>query len=150
IMPAAHFVFLDIIDGFEDRFPGEPFFVKKFSFANALSPKDLAPIVSSAHARREQADRILNLTSQNILPLGFAAHMTGAPIPDVMAALSRATDPAIRIHVEWGDRDGQTESRSAAAESRTLVLTRSSLHMAEHLRILEILRSAYELIAPRS
>lgn len=150
ILPAVVYLFRDVMAHFEERFPGEPFFVHMMKLPDENSVKFLAPIISSLQARKERAEAIFKMYQENTLPLGFVAGMLDATIPDVMQTLMvRAADRG-PLRVEWFDAEGQEESRSVARQAPCVVLTRSALETLIELGLLDSVAKAYEWCAPQS
>lgn len=148
VLPAVIYVWRDIMENYKTRFPTEPFFVQMFRMSEEPSVRDFAPIVSSLHARREQANKVFQLYRENILPLAFVGSMLGVDIVDVMSgAMTEELGP---LAVEWFDGEGQEASRAAARAATKVVLTASALRTAGDLGLFEILRPLYSWVAPQS
>ncbi|HEU0077507.1 MAG TPA: hypothetical protein VFQ76_07640, partial [Longimicrobiaceae bacterium] len=78
------------------------------------------------------------------------AKMLGVSIPEVMEGIT--SDPSVggELIVEWSDADGQANSRQAVLSANEIVLTRSALHTAQQLGLLDALAAEFALVAPRS
>lgn len=150
ILPAVVYVFRDVIARYEERFPGEPFFVHMIKLPDENSVKFLAPIISSLQARKARAEEIFRLYRENTLPVGFVAGMLGATVPDVMMAATTPGAGLGPLRVEWFDAKGQDESRDVARHAKEIVLTRSALQTFSDLDLLDVMRDAYVWLAPQS
>ena len=150
ILPAVQYAVQDAMLHYEDRFPGEPFFMAGFHIGDGTSVKDFAPIIASLQAKKELAEEVFTRYRERTLPLGTITSMLGGTIPDAMAQASMDPAKSGPLLVEWSNREGQEESRAAGVEATEVVLTRSALHTASSLGLLGRLRDAYTLVAPRS
>jgi tetratricopeptide (TPR) repeat protein len=148
ILPAVVYVFRDIMTEYEKRFEGEPFYVQTFKMSEQPSVKDFSPIVSQLHARRTLAEDVFKVYRDDILPLGFAASMLGIGVADVMAgAMTEELGP---LAVEWFDIEGHEASRAVARAASDVVLTRSGIETLFDLKLLDLVRAQFTLIAPHS
>jgi tetratricopeptide (TPR) repeat protein len=148
ILPAIVYVWRDIVEHYELRFPGEPFFVQMFKMSDEPSVKDLAPVISSLNARRAHAESVFKIYRESVMPLGFVASMLGLGICEVMAgAMTNDLGP---LAVEWFDAEGQEESRSAARVATQVVITRSALETLAELDLLDQVRRQFEFLAPHT
>lgn len=150
IVPAALRAVHDAMANFADRFPQEPFFASAFKVGDFTKVGDFAPFLATIEARKKRAHDVFALYEQHTLPLGAAAQQLGVSIPDVMATLASSDDLARHLLVEWSDRDGQTESVSAAQSAKIVVLTRSALATAFDLDLLPLVLQSYTIVVPRS
>jgi tetratricopeptide (TPR) repeat protein len=150
IMPASQRVVQDVMEHYEDRFPGAPFFLTGFKVGETPGIKDFAPIIASLQEQKEHTEKILNLYREHLLPLGFVASCLGRSIPAVMSYLSNAKQGESMILAEWADLEGQQQSRKAILEAGEIILSESSLHTAQYLGILDLLISRYTLVIARS
>jgi tetratricopeptide (TPR) repeat protein len=150
IKPAILHVAQDAMLHYEDRFPGQPFFMKGFSIGDGTSVKDLAPIIASLEERKAHVLEIFKLYREQTFPIGFVVKTLGGSIAEAMDLA--ITDPTGYgpLAVEWSDQAGQYESRAAATDATVIVLTRSALKTAHDLKLLDLLAEAYRLIAPLS
>jgi tetratricopeptide (TPR) repeat protein len=150
ILPAAVHAAQDIIAHYEERFPGEPFFVAQVHVGTGEKPRDFAGLIASLSDRKEAVRRMLAAYQANALPLGFVARNVGASIADLMDGLS--TDAAMPgpLFVNWSDAESQGKALEAARTAASIVLSRSGLKTASDLGLLEALAAQYSLIAPRS
>jgi tetratricopeptide (TPR) repeat protein len=148
ILPAIVHVVRDIIDRYEARFPNDPF-VQGFRVGTTDTIRDFAPMIRALEARREHVEKALEVTQRQTLPLGFAAHIAGVGVAEVMEGLR--TTPSLRpLFVEWANAQGQAQSRETARGAETIVLTRSALETAAQLEMLKTLQEQFVLIAPRA
>jgi len=151
IVPAAAHAAHDVLKRFQERFPGEPFFVRAFQFSTNEPGdlRDFVPFIASIEEKRKYITDVLSLYRAQVLPLGAIAHWVGGSVGDLMAQLTR--DPSGgELLVEWVDGPGQERSRAAAREATKVVVTRSALVTAAELGILDELGRSYGLVAPAS
>ncbi|HSW82895.1 MAG TPA: tetratricopeptide repeat protein [Usitatibacter sp.] len=146
IIPAVVYSGRDVIEHFEERFPGAPFFVKSVRIGNLDQPKDFAPLVASVHERRAFVEETIRTYRDQVLPLGFVQKAAGGSIPEVMAAVASGDG----LLAEWPDLDRQSSGRAIASAARSMVLTRSALHTIQTLGLLDQLPGLFELNAPVS
>lgn len=150
ILPAAVYVFRDVISHYEERFPSEPFFVKMMKLSDESSVKFLAPLIGPLHARKDRIEGILRLYREQILPLGLVARLLSTSIPDLMQSVTIGDAEFERFSVEWFDMEGQDESIDAARHATEVVITRSVLKTLLDLGLLEVVADTYTWIAPHS
>jgi tetratricopeptide (TPR) repeat protein len=148
IVPAVLHYAQDAAFNYEDRFPGQPFFITTFHFGDGGSISSFAGIISSLESRKNHVAEVLEVCRKQVLPIGFAAVQLGVSIPDMMDHICTEAKQSEPLQAEWSDLEGQEESRSAASEATTLVLTRSGIKTAQDLGFLDQLASAFELLAP--
>ncbi len=150
IVPAVVHVFRDIMLHYEERFPGEPFFITGFKVGNDRSVRAFAPVIASLEARKASVAEVFALYREHLAPLGMIAEMLGATIPDVMS--STMSDPSLAgpLMVEWSDANGQEWSRAAAFAARETVIAPAALKIASDLGLLDLLATEFEVVAPRS
>lgn len=148
ILPAIVYVFRDIMAGYEKRFEGERFYVRMFRMTDEPSVTDLAPLLSSLHARRSQAESVFKIYRERVLPLGLVAGMLDVGVAEVMACAT--TEELGPLAVEWFDAEGQDASRTAAHAATDVVLTRSALETIADLELLDAVRNRFKFIAPHS
>jgi tetratricopeptide (TPR) repeat protein len=134
---------------YETNFPTEPFFIAGFQVGNLSTVGELAPIISALEARKRRAEKIEELYRDNGFPLGMIAKLLGASIAEIMGhiELNERLGP---LFVEWPDARRYAAAVAAARSAKKLVLTESALKTAFELGIADVLRTQYELIAPRS
>ncbi len=134
---------------YESRFPLEPFFLRGFDIGDGDQVRDLAPIIASVQGRRAFVEKAIAAQAQQGLPLAMLAKMIGVPIADVMVR-SDAAPIDWPLHVEWGAPGEQEAVLSVLGQNRELILTRSALHTASTIGLLDVLVQAYRLVAPRT
>lgn len=150
VLPAVVYAFRDVVGHYQERFPGEPFFVTSFKVSDETSVRFLAPLISSLQARRAGAEEAFRLYHESTLPLGFVSRVLGASIADVMSAAT-AKDPDLGpLFVDWPDAEGQDESRDAARHATQVVITRSALETLADLDMLDRVAGAYVWVGPQS
>jgi hypothetical protein len=150
ILPAIVHAFQDAVRHYEDRFPGEDFFLKRYSAGKETSIKYLAPLISSLSTQRREAERILSLHQKQIFPLGAVAKYFGVSIAEVMANCASYPKVCGPVFAEWGNHRDQRTSLYAAANAKSVVLTRSALHSLVETDMLEECSEIYNLTVPRS
>ena len=150
ILPAVVHVFRDVMGRYEERFPGEPFFVHMVKMADEDSVGYLAPIISALHERKARAYAIFKTYGESTLPLGVLARMLGVDIPAAMQGAMSEEPRFGPLRVEWFDAEGQEESAAVASDARCVVLTRSALETLADLGILDVIIDAYQWLAPQS
>jgi len=150
IRPAVVHAFNDVMGHYEERFPGESFFVKSFKIKDEASVRFLAPFIASLQAKKAGAQEAFRFYHEHTMPLGFVARLVGAPIADVMAAATTVEHGLDPLLVDWSDAAGQVESREAARHASEVVLTRSALETLLDLDVLDRVTPAYTWVAPRS
>jgi predicted Zn-dependent protease len=150
ILPAVVHVFRNVIAHYEERFPGEPFFVTGFKVGNLDTVRSWVPIVGSLESKRGTNAEIFAFYRKHFPPLGMLAKMLGVSIPEVMHAIRYDPDVAAPLMVEWSNSEGRMHSRLAVLSAKDVVLTRSALHTAVELGLLNILAAEFTLLAPRS
>ncbi len=134
---------------YEESFPREPFFMTGFSIGDLTSVSDLAPFIASVEQKRAHVSHVQELYKTQRLPLAFIAKMLGGTVPDVMQSAMAEESGLGALVVEWVDAAGHEASRSAAVQAKEVVLTRSALHTASSLDLLEKL-NPFIVVAPRS
>lgn len=149
IRPAFVHAFQDIAENYETRYPtGTPFIVK-----HKLSPvptiKDLAPLVSGLHGKRDVFDKVVALYKETLLPLGLLVQGIGGTVPELMAELAATEKASGGLITEWADESGREASRAIAAAATEIVITRSALHTLATLDALDFLEQ-YRVLAPAS
>jgi tetratricopeptide (TPR) repeat protein len=150
VLPAVVHVFRDVIAHYEERFPGEPFFVTGFNVGDLDTVRSWAPIVGSLEAKKEANSEIFAFYREHFPPLGVVAKMLGVSTPEVMDAIRNDPDVAAPLMVEWSNPEGRTNSQLAAVSATEVVLTRSGLHTADELGLLHTVAAEFTLLAPRS
>lgn len=150
VLPAVIHVVREIIAHYEERFPSEPFFVTRFKIGKLDTVRSWAPIVGSLESGREMHSEVLALYREHQAPLGMIAKMLHVTIADVMEWISTVPSLAGPLMIEWSDINGQMRGRQAVLADRELVLTRSALHLAGELDLLDLLKEHSVLLAPRS
>src|ERR1051325_702562 len=148
IRSAIHHQIQDAMQHYEERFPGEPFFMKGFLVGDGASIKEFSPLIASLEARRTHVERVLERYEEQILPLSMTANLLGSGVADLMAEIGLSGKRG--LYVEWSNRDGQEEAKEAANRAFKVVLTRSALYTAHELRLLESLPDSFSLLAPTS
>lgn len=150
LLPALVYVFRDVMEHFEERFPSEPFFIRMIKLPDESSVKYLAPLLSTLHARRAKAELVFKVYRESTLPLGFIASALGITVADAMEG-AMAKEPSLGpLAVEWFDHEGQEETAAAVRAATEVVLTRSALHTLADLDLLEPIRSVFTFVAPRT
>ncbi len=150
ITSAVVFAFNDAIRGFEERFPGEPFFVWGFHVGPEPTLKDLAPIVATLEERKAQMMVVSAYYRTHLPPLGILAHLICASVPDAMAVASGETEAPGLLIVESPRRQEQELGVRAAFRATDVVVTRSALQTLAGLGLLDQLAATFHVIAPRS
>jgi tetratricopeptide (TPR) repeat protein len=150
ILPAIVSAAQDAMLHYEERFPGQPFFLTGFSIGDGTSVKDFAPLIASLEARRASVTEVFTLYRERIPPLGAVAKLLGGNITGVMQHVIEDHRISGPLLVEWSDKEGQAESRSSAFEGTEVVLTRSAMKTSSDLGLLDLIATEYTLIAPRS
>ena len=136
---------------YEDRFPGEPFFITSFKMAEPAEVRDLAPLVSSLEARKRKAEQAFAMLRDQGFPLGMIAELLGVSISEVMESLATDQAPvATPLLVEWEQPADYDAARALARGADELVLTRSALKTLSDLRLLPVVSERCTLVAPRS
>lgn len=149
IVPAVVHAVLDAMASYERNFPRENFFMTGFSMGDLTSVSDLAPIISSVHAKEAHVKAVQELYRAKLFPLGFIAKLLGGTIAEVMQHAAAVKSEFGPLAVEWVDSPGQELSRLTAVKANKAVLTRSALYTAYELDLLSQL-SALSIVAPRS
>lgn len=150
ILPAVVYAFRDVVSHYQERFPGEPFFVASFKVSDETSVRFLTPLISSLQARRAGAEEAFRLYHESTLPLGFVARVLGGSIADVMAAATAKDQELGPLLVDWSNAEGQDESRDAARQATQVVITRSALETLTDLDMLDRVAGAYVWVGPQS
>ena len=150
VQPAILRAVQDAMRHYEDRFPGEPFFMAGFSVGERTSVKRFAPIIAILEQKKTFTGEIFSYYREHVIPLGVVAACLGGTVPNVMAQASADPNDSGPLFVEYPDPQGQADSRCAAFETTEVVLTRSALQTASELNLLDLLAAQYALIAPRS
>jgi tetratricopeptide (TPR) repeat protein len=147
LVPAVAYSARDVLAHYQERFPDQPFFVKQFHVGDLSEPKDLAPLISSVEARKNHVAQVMKVYASHLPPLGFLAKALSVALPQVMDGLP--LEPTLgALIVEWQDAPSRVKSRASAAQSKTVVITRSALHTLEQLGMRDILVGPYRLVAP--
>jgi tetratricopeptide (TPR) repeat protein len=149
VVPAKVYALREAMEHYEERFPGESFFVKGFKVGNEGSVSDFAPIISSAQARSERISLSIKLYREKTLPLGFLSTLLGGSLADAMQYLSSQAEGA-RLLVEWSNSEGQDESLATALDANEVILTRSALETSHRFDLLSVVRDHFEIFAPNS
>lgn len=150
ILPAVVYVFRDVMARYEERFPGEPFFVHMVQMSNEDSVAYLTPIISTLQKRKERAYAIFKAYGETTLPLGVLARLLGVGIPEVMHGAISDEPRLGPLRVEWFDAEGQEESAAVANSAHDVVVTRSALETLADLGILDLVITAHRWFAPQS
>jgi tetratricopeptide (TPR) repeat protein len=150
VLPAVVHVVRDIAANYQERFPGEPFFIAQFKVGELDTVRSWAPIIGSLESKREHTEQVLALYREHRPPLGMVAEMLGTTVSDIMEWIRVDPSTTGQLVVEWSDAEGQTRSRQAVLSAEELVLTRSALDLAGHLGILDLLAEQFDLSAPQS
>jgi len=150
VLPAAVHVVRDVMKNYAERFPSEPFFVAQFTVGDLSTVRSWLPIVGSLESKREDRTEVFGFYREHYPPLGIVAKLLGVSIADLMEWISAEPALAGPLVIEWSDAEGQAHSRQAVLSDREVVLTRSALHLASELDLLNLLAAHFTLLAPRS
>ena len=149
ILPAMVFRARQIVDSFADNFPNEPFFVVQVPLKDDGGVIDWSKLIAALGEREERTKEVLRVYRDQMLPLELVASMLQVSVPDVMQAAGSELGGR-SLPVEWSDASGQARSMQALSDSTSIVVTRSALHTARRLGLLEQIALHYQIVAPTS
>jgi tetratricopeptide (TPR) repeat protein len=150
ILAAGLHVLHDVMSHYEERFPNEPFFIKKFNIGDGTSVSALAPLIASLSEKRSRAASVLEEYDTKASPLGVVSNLLAGSISETMSVLSTRVDPRRKLYVEWSDQPSQKKSREVAVAATRVVLTMSALYTAHRIKVFDVLVERFDLCAPRS
>lgn len=146
IVPAVVYAAYDALNRYHERFGDTQFFVRQYQFSEGTIG-EFTPFIQQMEQRRQHIADALATYREQIPPLGVMAKLLGVPISVIVESFSLAEQPG-QLFVEWVDGPGQARSREAAETATKIVLTRSALHTAQVLGLLDVLAATYELLTP--
>jgi tetratricopeptide (TPR) repeat protein len=149
VLPAEVYAAQRIMNTYSANFPDEPFFVRAYSIGDGEQVRDWAPLIRELEGRKRSIQGLLEIHHAQVLPVAFTARAIGMPVAEFMNA-ARA-DAAVRpILVEWASAEDLAGSVESAGSAREVVLTRTALHTAHGLGLLDIISNRYQLVVPPS
>lgn len=150
IIPAVVYYARDAITQYEQRFPGEAFFVTAVHVGDGSAPGDYTRIIQALGERRELAEATFQMHREQIVPLGMVARILGVSMPILMDAMTSAPGQFAPLWVEWDDATLQDWSLEQARSATRVVITRSALKTMSELEMGHAARRGYDLSAPGS
>jgi tetratricopeptide (TPR) repeat protein len=144
------FAVTDAATHYAERFPREDFFVQAYSIGDGSSIASFAPLIRSLHGRKAAVENAFVLHRQQTLPLGFLAKVLGLTVNQIISHTISGEDRFTPLLIDWTDREGQEESKSAARDAHELTLTRSAVVTLHRLSLLDAVAHSYALHVPQS
>lgn len=145
IVPAAAHAAVQIVETFEDNFPGETPAFQSIPIVNDQGEVDFTRVVAALQEGEIGAGNLVEVYKGGGLAIESLAALVPAPVPAVLR------EPDLRPYaVEWPDSQNLALSLAAAKPRAVAVITRTALATAYRFELLDHLRSHYTVIAPTS
>ena len=150
VEPVVSFLYRDILENYNAKFPDQDFFSLGFRMSSdASAPSDLQPLIAAVHDREQYLKTIFEVYREHALPLEMLTRLAGTSIPLSMYGLQKS-DGEFPLWAEWSNKEGALASRTAVSEANRVVVTRTALFSLGQLGLQKTVVEAFQLLAPHA